>query len=262
MLFQTTTCEIFYECSGSETGEPLLFLHGAMGSSKELEHLRAQYRDRRCLSIDFPSHGQSPAAGSSLDTEALARIVLDLLHHLGIVEIDIVGYSLGGYVAIEMALIKPSAARSIVSHAMKFFWTEEAIAEAARGLDWPSLALNERRVAKLNAIHTAGGAEAAVIMSRELIEGFRDRQLMIEDVRRIESPLLLSVGDQDELVSLAEIHRLYAGLRHEHTSLAIHPATRHPIHLLHAQHFAELVEQFWTANSSHRQRRLSTQHAA
>jgi len=249
MIFQTGNCEVYYEFSGSVEGDPLLFLHGALGSLEEFAQLRNAFQNRSCLFVDFPSHGRSTQIATAPTTSVLAHLSLDLLQHLGIGHVDIIGYSLGGYVALEMALHRPQIVASIISHAMKFFWTEEAIRASTNALDWEAISRNDRRRQRLESIHTIAGAEEAVKMSRELIESFRHQKLTLDDLKHLQSPLLLSVGDQDELLPLEEILQLYKGLGYESTSLAIHPATRHPIHLLDPDLFSTSAHQFWAANS-------------
>ncbi len=248
MRFKSNECDLFYHLEGDQQAEPLLFLHGALGSHNELEQIAPTFADRKCLFVDFPGHGSSGTLTGEVTTATFADVVFALLDNLKIPNIDIIGYSLGGYVAIEMALLKPAKVRSIVSHAMKFFWSEKAISGAATGLDWQMLSTNERRVHKLQSVHSFSGAEAAAKASHQLIEGFREKQLSIEDVSHLQCPLLLSVGDSDELVSLEEIHTLFIGLGYDSTSLAVHPETHHLIHLLQAETFALAVKQFWKAN--------------
>ena len=114
----------------AEAQPPLLFLHGALGSLAEFDHIVHTFKDRDCILVDLPAHGRSLPLSSLATTNSFASAILDLLNVNGIHSVDIIGYSLGSYVGIEMALQSPTQVRSIISHAMKFYWTDGAIDQA------------------------------------------------------------------------------------------------------------------------------------
>jgi len=251
MEFTDGELTLFYSrspqsASGSDS-VPLLFLHGAIGSSREFSHLLPSFSDRECILIDFPAHGESTAPSLSYDSRELAATVLRFLQQQNIYTVDIIGYSLGGYVGIELALHSPIHVRSIVSHAMKFFWTDEAITTAVGSMEWSVVSQNERRRDKLNALHVKSGAEQAFKVSQDIVKGFRVNQLTIEKVKELRPPILLSVGDHDELVSLPEILKLYQGLGQDRSALSVLANTRHPINTVSAEPFAAAARQFWKA---------------
>jgi len=232
---------------------PLLLLHGALGSMREWDLIRPLFADRRTIALDFPAHGgsQETDAQNALTTKDLARIVITELDSAGVIEVDILGYSLGGYVAIEIALIRPQLVRSIVSHAMKFYWSDEAIESALAGLDWATLSISEKRVRKLNATHHTAGGEACARCSRELIRSFMKQQLTPSDLHLLDAPLLISAGDHDELVPLSELLKLYQALGADRASLSVFPATRHPIGLIDPTLLHQVVTHFWKSNICH-----------
>lgn len=91
---------IYYEERG--TGTPLLLLHGLGGSSKDWE-FNAQYleNDHRLFMVDIPSFGNSSMEGD-YSIPALARSISQAIHTLGIEHINIVGFSFGGAIALEL----------------------------------------------------------------------------------------------------------------------------------------------------------------
>ena len=102
---------------------PILLLHSALSTHKEFEKIIAFYENRKLILLDFPGHGESTSNHSNMTTRFLGQTVRSLLEELSIYSVDIIGYSLGGYVALELARMAPSMVNSIVSHAMKFYWT-------------------------------------------------------------------------------------------------------------------------------------------
>ncbi len=224
---------------------PVLFLHSALSTHKEFGKLSSYYENRRQILLDFPFHGESTGAGE-LTMRLLAESVRDLLLKLESYSADIIGYSMGGYAALELARIAPSMVHSITSHAMKFYWTDEAIAEALDGLNAEKIkARSQKGYDILSAMHSASGLEKTIESMRSVIRHFGTEKISEEDVRGIHAPLLLSVGDSDHLVPLSEITKLYEYQDKAKTFLAIHSNSPHPISKLDLESFTHSVREFW-----------------
>ncbi|MBI5480605.1 MAG: alpha/beta fold hydrolase [Deltaproteobacteria bacterium] len=108
-----------YRESGAErAGTPLVFLHGAGGSSVTwLGTLRSLGRTRRCLAPDLPGHGQSgpfPGGTASVSIEAYRAFVDAYCAALDMPRAVLVGHSMGGAIAIEAALGSPNRVAGLV----------------------------------------------------------------------------------------------------------------------------------------------------
>jgi pimeloyl-ACP methyl ester carboxylesterase len=104
---------LFYAEKGE--GEAVLFLNGLSGDHAYWRgQLRAFGRRHRCLAIDNRDVGQSAAAAWRYTTADLAADVGELLDHLHIPAAHVVGLSMGGMIAQELALARPAAVRSLV----------------------------------------------------------------------------------------------------------------------------------------------------
>lgn len=104
----------------SGAGEPLVLLH-ALGASRRawapvLPALAARFD---VLAPDLPGFGGSPPLPADVEPspDALARTVSDLLTDLGIDRPHVVGNSLGGWIALELAGIRPVASLALLSPA-------------------------------------------------------------------------------------------------------------------------------------------------
>ena len=249
MNFSSGGSLVSYELRNTEydhSERPLLSLHSALSSRKEFDKLSSFYPNRKQILLDFPSQGESNAGNTKLTTLILAETVHSLLEELKIYSVDIIGYSLGGYIALEMARITPSTIHSIVSHGMKFYWTEAAISESLVSLDIEKIKMRSQKGYEiLSAIHSGSGLETAIKANRCIVEHFREVQLTEEDLYKIQVPLLLSVGDRDELVTLTEITKLFSSRDPKKTFLAIHPNSPHPISKLDLISFTNSVRIFW-----------------
>ena len=92
--------------SRAGAGEPLLLLHGlasSRGAFNDLVPLLSQHFD--VISVDLPGHGDSPRLGSGdvMTPASQARAVARLLDELAIDRAHLVGNSMGGWVALELA---------------------------------------------------------------------------------------------------------------------------------------------------------------
>lgn len=97
-----------------EAGPFVVMLHG-WGAFKELwwSTLRGLGRDHRCFALDVPGHGESPI-GRADTIGALADTVAAFCDDVGLTEIVLIGHSMGGAVAVEVALRRPELVRRLV----------------------------------------------------------------------------------------------------------------------------------------------------
>ncbi|MFV0405698.1 MAG: alpha/beta fold hydrolase [Propioniciclava sp.] len=98
--------------SDQGAGDPILFLHGVLMSSVFFEHNLEQFaRNRRVLALDFRGHGQSPPVDGGHLVEQYAQDVHELLVHLDLHAVTVVGWSMGALVAWEYLLQHPEDSR-------------------------------------------------------------------------------------------------------------------------------------------------------
>ena len=250
MTYETSTASISYELVREELlGRhiPLLLLHSALGTNHEFDKLKLYYEDRPIILLDFPSHGESTTSLNRLTIRDLSQYVHSLLiDRLHVPIVDIIGYSMGGYVAIDLALQAPNVVRSIMSHAMKFFWTDKAIREALHGLDPKAIMLRSQKgYDVLSTMHQTNGFERTAMLASSIIESFETQQLSIDDMKRLNCPLLLSVGDRDEMVTPEEVGDLYVQLSKEKAYLTVHPNSPHHFGKIDLVSFTGAVREFW-----------------
>jgi pimeloyl-ACP methyl ester carboxylesterase len=89
---------------------PLVLLHGGVGSSEMFEPLIPQLGGRRVIAVDLPGHGSSPGDDRPLSPELYAEDIAELIDD----QADVLGYSLGGEVALRLALQYPEKVRRLV----------------------------------------------------------------------------------------------------------------------------------------------------
>src|ERR1043165_1513260 len=106
--------KMYYEIHGS--GEPVVLLHGAFMTitsnwSGWIEELS---KTRRVVAVEMQGHGRTADIKRDISPENLADDVAALLDYLKIPKADILGYSLGGGVAMQCAIRHPEKVRRVV----------------------------------------------------------------------------------------------------------------------------------------------------
>jgi pimeloyl-ACP methyl ester carboxylesterase len=99
-------------------GRPIVFVHGNSASSKTWRHvLDSPFGERyRCLALDLPGHGGSArlAGPSAYSVPAYARAVAEFVDGLDLRDPVLVGWSLGGHIAVETAPALPGLAGLVI----------------------------------------------------------------------------------------------------------------------------------------------------
>lgn len=108
--------KMYYEIHGDKSGTPLVLLHGG-GSSIEVTYSKVLpffSAARPVIAVDEQGHGRSTDRPGPAVFEESADDVAVLLKSLGIPKADIMGFSNGGTVAIQVALRHPQIVRKLV----------------------------------------------------------------------------------------------------------------------------------------------------
>jgi pimeloyl-ACP methyl ester carboxylesterase len=102
------------ELGGGE-GQPIVFVHGLSGSWPNwLEQLPVLAREHRVLALDLPGFGHSPMPAGEISIPAYARLLDALLQRRGIDAAAVVGNSMGGFIAAELAISYPQRVERLV----------------------------------------------------------------------------------------------------------------------------------------------------
>src|SRR5215218_2323658 len=104
---------LYYEQHGS--GEPLVLLHGGISAGEMFGAiLPALAAERRVITVDLQGHGGTADVDRPLLPETMADDIAALIGHLGLERADVMGYSLGGMVALRTAVQHPQVVRRLV----------------------------------------------------------------------------------------------------------------------------------------------------
>lgn len=122
--------KMYYEVHGS--GDPVVLLHGSFMTitNNWTEWIGELSKTRKVIAIEMQGHGRTADIQRELSYENLADDVAALLDYLKISSADLIGYSMGGSVAMQFAIRHPEKVRKVVSISAVFRhdgWVKEAL---------------------------------------------------------------------------------------------------------------------------------------
>ena len=107
---------LYYETHG--TGRPMVLLHGGLMSSEMFGPvLPALAKSHQIIAVDLQGHGRTADIDRPIDIRLMADDIAALIDHLGLDQPDLVGYSLGGGVALLTAVTYPQKVGKLVTAA-------------------------------------------------------------------------------------------------------------------------------------------------
>ncbi|MFP2903619.1 alpha/beta fold hydrolase [Pyxidicoccus sp. 3LFB2] len=112
--------QMYYEIHG--TGQPLVLLHGALTTVDTSfgKLLPGLAKTRQVIAVEQQAHGHTADIDRPLSYEQMADDTAALLRHLGVQSADIFGYSMGGGVALQLAIRHPDLVRKLVVAAASY----------------------------------------------------------------------------------------------------------------------------------------------
>ncbi|GAB2666818.1 alpha/beta fold hydrolase [Kribbella swartbergensis] len=192
--------QMYYEIHGSG-GTPLLLLHGGLFNI-DLQFgplLPSLAENRQVIATDFQGHGRTNDIDRPLGTADLASDVVGLLQHLGVPEVDVFGFSVGGAVALHLAIRKPELIRKAIISSVSFHPDGDR-------------AENAEAVGEMKVEMIAGTPMEAEYLAKSPHPDLEHLQTLLDklgtydrgtagwsddDIRGIAAPTLITVGDCD-----------------------------------------------------------------
>ncbi|MFN8440800.1 MAG: alpha/beta fold hydrolase [Caldilineaceae bacterium] len=137
--------KFYYEIHGpkSSTQTPLVLLHGGLGLIEMMSSVLDVFlQDRQVIGVDLQGHGRTADVDRPMRYETMGDDIAALIRHLGIAKADVMGYSLGGGVALRTAIQHSDLVRRLLLVSAPFKrngWFPEVLA----GMDQLSAASAE-----------------------------------------------------------------------------------------------------------------------
>jgi pimeloyl-ACP methyl ester carboxylesterase len=193
--------ELAYQAHGSG-GTPLVLLHGGFGSVEMFgPNLALLATGRQVIGVHLQSHGRTPAVDRPMRFETMADDIAALVSYLGFEQVDVMGYSLGGAVALRTAIQHPASVRRLVlvsTPCRRAGWHAEQV--AAFDQMGPQIAEPFKQTPMYAAYREiAPRVEDWPILVTQLTGLLKLDYDWSDEVRGLTMPVLLVAGDADGL---------------------------------------------------------------
>jgi pimeloyl-ACP methyl ester carboxylesterase len=222
-------------------GEPLLLLHGGLGSTGMFGPVLSRLAEnRRVIGVDLHGHGRTALGNRKIDLVDIGNDLAVIVRALGIQQVDAMGYSFGGGAALRLAVQHPTLVRRLVvasaPYAQSGFFAEMLPQQAAVGAAMADMMKDTPMHKSYTAI--APRPEDFPLLLDAMGAFMRQPYDWSADVKKLTMPVMLVYGDAD-MVRPEHIVSFYqmlggglkdAGWQREHMSknrLAILPNVTH-----------------------------------
>lgn len=210
---------LYYEVYGQ--GEPLLFLHGYTLSSKSWIPFVPYYeKEYEVYLIDLTGHGQSEIFKEKLSLNSVGQDLNQLLKYLDVEKVRAIGFSFGGDVLYQLALINPTIIESMVTIGAVGTWTINDFPNHQREFTFENIS----SFSWLTAHHSSDEQIKA------LMNQFKNYSVRLSDkeLQDILPEVMIVMGDDDEGMDLTEVVRVRKNL--PKSDLWILPNVSHGAH--------------------------------
>lgn len=224
----------------------LLLIHGALGNGAQLKPLAERLAPQGSRCIELTGHGRSaiPAEGLSY-----ARFLSDIDVAVQGRRVHLFGYSMGGYAALVYAAKHPERVASVTTLGSKLLWDEAGLNALLQRLDADAIAKHVPKYAeRLAADHGDPRWRDLVKATADLVSrDFHAPMLTPDALARVECPVLICAGDQDDTALPADALRAAARMRE--AGVLILPRTKHPVDRVDLELLLPVLSRFWAGRS-------------
>jgi pimeloyl-ACP methyl ester carboxylesterase len=251
--------KMYYEIHGS--GEPLVLLHGSfMAISSNFnwtEWIGEFSKTRKVIAVEMQGHGRTADINRDFSYESLAADIAAMLDYLKIKQADFLGYSMGGGVAMQVAIRHPDKVRKVVS--ISAFFRQDGLVKEA--LDaFPKMTAESFKGSPIEADYkklSPTPNEFPNFVKRVIAIQLKPYDFGADQLKATKAPFLFVHGDADgvRLDHIAEMFRLkgdeiHGDLRPRSDSrLAVLPNTTHVTLMEKGNAIIPIVNDFLDAKS-------------
>jgi pimeloyl-ACP methyl ester carboxylesterase len=204
--------QMYYEVHGD--GPPVVLLHGAYMVADDLGPLvTGLAEDRQVVVPEMQGHGRTADVDRPITYEQMADDVAGLIAHLGLEQADVVGYSMGAGITLQLGMRHHGAARRLVAASASF--SSAGIQPEAWAM-FPSISPEMFAGTPMEATYKRlapdpDGFPGLVAKLKTL--DTQEFAWSEDAIRAIPSPMLLIAGDADvvTLEHMVELYRLLGG---------------------------------------------------
>jgi pimeloyl-ACP methyl ester carboxylesterase len=223
----------------------LILLHGALGCTTHWNHvLPLLDTSFRIHNLNFPLHGKTLSEQKNLTLDDLAVFVADYVAQHQLNSFFIAGYSMGGYVGLELAARNLKGFEKLITLGTKLNWSPDIAEKEIAGLSPERLEPIHGKLEAEHGEHWLDVVEATYSIMRSI----GDNPLRKEQLSASRILVRLQVGEKDKMVSVVETISFCEG--NKHISYEVLEAQPHLLERVDAALLARKINSFLTSGSA------------
>ncbi len=225
--------ELYYEDTGGQNRETVVFSHGLFLSSRTFDSQVAALSSRyRCIAYDHRGQGQSQVTKQGYDMETIYEDAAYLIQALDAAPCHFVGSDIGGVVGMRLAARQPSLIKSLVliqaspdiepesevaryrtlSFILRWFGTQWAVDTVMKSLFGARFLKDRAFASQRDNFRKQILALDRVGLSRA-VNGFITRHSVYDEISNIRLPTLILVGDESISTLTEHARRIHASIK-------------------------------------------------
>jgi pimeloyl-ACP methyl ester carboxylesterase len=225
--------------------QPIVLLHGALGSSSQLEPLKKMLVDkgRKVYSLNFSGHSGKPFLKNGFGIDVFAHDVLQFLDDEKIDIADLLGYSMGGYVALWLAHQHPKRVNRIITLGTKFDWSPESAEREIKKLDPEKIQTKIPAFARiLEHRHAPNNWKELINKTAVMMHELGQKSMLTEEIfPSLHHKIHILLGDQDDMADRVYSERVAGWLPNGVFQLLVN--TPHPIEKVNLERLLDFTNQ-------------------
>ena len=184
----------------------LILLHATLGCKKQLLFLKEKLEKRYKIHfLDFDGHGEKSNFENEFAIDLFTENVIDFIRQNNLEKVTIFGYSMGGYVALNLALKHPQHIMKITTYGTKLDWKVEFASKEVKNLNPVKIKEKVPVFADyLESLHGKNWTEVLRKTAKMMLNLGNGTALSVEDFSKISTPTKVLIGENDFMVSVEE----------------------------------------------------------
>jgi len=245
--------KLYYESYGE--GEPLLLIHGGLGSIQDFKNNIAYLSKHfNVIAVDSRDYGRSNNPSKTLSYQQMAIDMNNFLTAIGIDKAHVFGFSDGGVIGLYMAAKFPNKVLKVATSGANY------LVEGLKSTDFANYKMTKERVKRDKLWQKFRARYQAISSTPELFDEHiqRVRKMWLsnpyipkEDFIRISAPVFLLYGDKDS-IRLEHGLEMFRLLNPQTTQLTILPNSNHLVYSNKSELVNPLLIKFFNSPFSHK----------
>jgi pimeloyl-ACP methyl ester carboxylesterase len=222
----------------------IVLLHGALGAKDQFNALSdALTREGfNVFSFSFSGHGTIPFQ-SQFGIEQFAKELEQFIKDHRLEKPTVFGHSMGGYVALYLAIQQPDLIGKIITLGTKFAWNADVLAKEVKMLTPEIIMEKQPKFGEL--LQTRHGEAWKMLLQKtsDMMTQLGNKNILgLTEMSSLEIKILIGLGDKDNMVSFDETVAVYKVLKNG--AMYVIPETKHPLENVKSELLAKIISTF------------------